>query len=254
MVSKNVTSQIAQTVTVWAICAERKAGMKKTILTLLIITLLNIPVLALAAPPKGDIRVPDGAFGVIVPKGTSGTFPAKTAGGATKFIPPEGYYLASIMMRVKGALSDKVYVTVTFGDGYQMKINKSFDGAPVEIGPTAFRAHKSKGISISLHSDGSADKFLKLAEYGFLPDAEQGGTTSPPIGAVEGQQPHHRQKVAKVTPEAAPVGAEVQVKQTRAVATQAAVMMGDLPTREATRVGEMMAAAHRSSNATHART
>ncbi|MEK5090500.1 hypothetical protein MKY98_26900, partial [Paenibacillus sp. FSL M8-0228] len=165
--------------------------MKKTALILLIIMLINIPGLAAAAaPPTGNIKVPNGGFEAVVPKDTSGTFPAKTAGGGTRFVPSEGggsYYLASIRMRVKGALSDKVYVTVTFGDGYKMKIAKSVDGVPVDIGPTAFRAHKSKGISISIHSDGSSEKFVKLAEYGFLPEAEQGGTTSPPKRAVGGK-------------------------------------------------------------------
>ncbi len=209
-------------------------------LTLLIIMLLNIPALASAAVPTGNIKVPDGGFEVTVPKGTSGTFAAKTSGGATKFVPSEGggkYYIASIRFRVKGALSSKVYATVTFGDGYKLKIASSTDGAPVDVGTTVFRAHKSKGVSISLTSDGSAEKFLKLAEYGFLPDAEQGGTTSPPIRAVEDKQRLHRQKVAMVTPEAAPVGAAIQVQQTRAAATQAvetraAVMMGETPARE----------------------
>ncbi|WP_404593000.1 hypothetical protein [Paenibacillus sp. RC73] len=196
---------------------------------MLIVLLVNVPGLAAAAaPPTGNIKVPSGGFEVIVPKDTSGTFPAKTSGGGSKFVPTEGggkYYIASIRMRVKGALSDKVYVTVTFGDGYRMKINKSIDGSPVDIGPTAFRAHKSKGISISIHSDGSAEKFVKLAEYGFLPEAEQDKSQDPPIKAVEGKQRPHRQKVAMVAPGAAPVAAGTQVQPTLAAATRAAVMM-----------------------------
>jgi hypothetical protein len=176
--------------------------MKKIILTLLMIMLLNIPVLVFAAVPKGDFKVPDGDFGVTVPKGTSGTFAAKTSGGSAKYIPTEGggkYYLASIRLRVKGELSDKVYLTVTFGDGYKLKIASSLDGAPVDVGTIAFKAHKSKGISVSLHSDGSAEKYVKLVEYGFLsdqPDQGGGGTTNP-AKAVEGEQRLHRRVAAE---------------------------------------------------------
>jgi len=229
--------------------------MKKIGLTLLIIMLLNIPALAFAAVPKGNIKVPDGGFEVTIPKGTSGTFAAKTSGGGTKFVPSEGggkYYIASIRFRVKGALSSKVYATVTFGDGYKMKITSSTDGAPVDVGTTAFRAHKSKGVSISLTSDGSTEKFLKLAEYGFLPDAEQGGTTSPPIRAVEDKQRLHRQQVAVVTPEAVQVAA-TQVQQTLAVTTQVAAMMEEPPIQETTAVATM-GELHSLPSVTHVRT
>ncbi|WP_058831549.1 hypothetical protein [Paenibacillus polymyxa] len=231
--------------------------MKKIGLTLLIIMLLNIPVLAFAAVPKGNIKVPDGGFEVTIPKGTSGTFAAKSSGGGTKFVPSEGggkYYIASIRFRVKGALSSKVYATVTFGDGYKMKITSSIDGRPVDVGTTAFRAHKSKGVSISLTSDGSAEKFLKLAEYGFLPDAEQGGTTSPPIRAVGGKQRLlHRQKVAMVTQGAAVlVPEELQTHRVMAMTIPVARMMEEPPIQETTAAVVTMGGHH--SNVTHART
>ncbi|NEU27719.1 hypothetical protein G3M74_16720 [Paenibacillus polymyxa] len=231
--------------------------MKKIGLTLLIIMLLNIPVLAFAAVPKGNIKVPDGGFEVTIPKGKSGTFAAKTSGGGTKFVPSEGggkYYIASIRFRVKGALSSKVYATVTFGDGYKMKITSSIDGKPVDVGTTVFRAHKSKGVSISLTSDGSAEKFLKLAEYGFLPDAEQGGTTSPPTRAVGGKQRlPHRQQVAMVTQGAAvPVPEELQTHRVMAVTIPVARMMGEPPIQETTAAMVTMGEHHR--HVTHART
>ncbi|WDZ58027.1 hypothetical protein MF625_08720 (plasmid) [Paenibacillus polymyxa] len=231
--------------------------MKKTLLTLLIIMLLNIPVLVFAAVPKGNIKVPDGGFEVTIPKGTSGTFAAKTSGGGTKFVPSEGggkYYIASIRFRVKGALSSKVYATVTFGDGYKMKITSSIDGRPVDVGTTAFRAHKSKGVSISLTSDGSSEKFLKLAEYGFLPDAEQGGATSPPIRAVGGKQRlPHRQQVAMVTQGAAvPVPEELQTHRVMAVTIPVARMMEEPPIQETTAAAVTMGEHHR--HVTHART
>ncbi|MGG4502699.1 hypothetical protein [Paenibacillus polymyxa] len=232
--------------------------MKKIGLTLLIIMLLNIPVLAFAAVPKGNIKVPDGGFEVTIPKGTSGTFAAKTSGGGTKFVPSEGggkYYIASIRFRVKGALSSKVYATVTFGDGYKMKITSSTDGRPIDVGTTAFRAHKSKGVSISLTSDGSAEKYLKLAEYGFLPDAEQGGTTSPPTQAVGGKQRLlHRQQVAMVTQGAAavPVPEELQTHRVMAVTIPVARIMEEPPIQETTAAAVMMGEHHR--NVTRART
>lgn len=229
--------------------------MKKIGLTLLIIMLLNIPALAFAAVPKGNIKVPDGGFEVTIPKGTSGTFAAKTSGGGTKFVPSEGggkYYIASIRFRVKGALSSKVYATVTFGDGYKLKIASSNDGTPVDVYTNVFRAHKSKGISISLTSDGSAEKYLKLAEYGFLPDAEQGGTTSPPIRAVEEKQRLHRQKVAMVTQGAVvQVPEELQIHRVMAVTIPVAEMMEEPPIQETT-AAAMMGEHHR--HATRART
>ncbi|MDN4081312.1 hypothetical protein QYF52_25640 [Paenibacillus polymyxa] len=229
--------------------------MKKTALILLIIMVINIPGLAAAAaPPKGNIKVPDGGFEVTVPKGSSGTFAAKTSGGSSKFVPSEGggkYYLASIRFRVKGKLSAKVYATVTFGDGYQMKITDSIDGRPIDIGPTAFRAHKSKAISLSIHSDGSAEKFIKLAEYGFLPEAEQGGTTSPPKRAVGGKQRLHRQKVAMVTQGAVVPVLETPIHRVMAVTIPVARIMEEPPIQETTAV-VTMAAAH--SSVTHART
>ena len=63
--------------------------MKKTWLTLLIIMLLNIPVLAFAAVPKGNIKVPSGGFEVTIPKGTSGTFAAKTRGEVPSLYRPK---------------------------------------------------------------------------------------------------------------------------------------------------------------------
>lgn len=159
--------------------------MKRLLLLTLIFAML--PVASVSAEvvknPFADYYTVTDEYEVIVPAGTSGTFSAKTKSGATKYVPPElgSAWLATLDIRFKGKLDSGHYITVTFGDGHKVKYDDAPDGSsPLKIPNSVFVSHPSRGVTITLTTDGRSEKYAKVSQFGFM--GSTGGNTGGDTG------------------------------------------------------------------------
>lgn len=152
------------------------------LLALIMLFLLFSPALSVMAAitPISDDEFEVTDYRVTLPEGSGGTV---TLGGG-KFQPAEagGRYLSEVRLKANRTLDVNNYVTVTFDNGVKNTHNSEPGTPNVFAVGSGLMSNPSKGLTVTLTSDGSKERWLEIVSFKVIGSLPPGGGDPPDPG------------------------------------------------------------------------